>query len=69
MKTLLKFFSKKFPESTPGHIAMRFAIGAAYGNLELYGYLGVGSMIFSTFKTEVRKWLTQRKSANLVIKK
>jgi hypothetical protein len=61
MKTLLKYLSRKTTNPL-----FRLAIGAAYGNLALYGYIGTGVNVFKVGSTilegEINKWRMKQKS-------
>lgn len=64
MKTLMRKLAKMdftAKVGKDGDILLHFMAGAIYGNLELYGYFGCGSMLFratvSTLKGRLKKWL------------
>jgi hypothetical protein len=61
IKRALRLLSKRATS-----VPVKFAIGAAYGNLSLYGYMGTGSMIYQTVKETL--WQEQ-KSVTPVTKK
>jgi hypothetical protein len=67
MKTLLKFASKRLRGNHPKMRFIRFAVGAAYGNLELYGYMGVTSDVYQTIKEAIQQW--RQKSAMVAMPK
>lgn len=59
MKTLLRYLSKKVDS-----IPLRFMIGAMYGNLELYGYLGTGAMCAKVIYSHTLEAIHDRRNQN-----